>query len=97
MPQLPVVDLGVVLPPRARRVVYVAAVLVFVAVLAADHAVEQNPGWLDGALRVLDFLAPLVAGLAALNVPHRPVVRGDTGTVVDEAAIDPDLPERTYP
>lgn len=86
MPQLPAVDLGAVLPPRARRTVYVVFVLALVVGYALDLALDSNPGWLTAVLRTLDGLTPLVLVLAAVNVPTGPVVAGLPGTILPDNA-----------
>lgn len=82
MPNLPSVDLGRVLPPRARQLVYAVFVVLLVVAFALDVAIDRNPEWLSAALRTLDGLSPLVLVLAAVNVPTGNIVAGDDATAV---------------
>ena len=88
MPLPPAVDLGRVLPPRARQIVYSVFVVLLVVAFALDLAIDRNPEWLTAALRTLDGLAPLLLVLAAVNVPTGHVVDGEDATMLGSSHLE---------
>lgn len=79
---LPSIDLGRILPPKGRQIVYAVFVIALVVRFALDLAFGNDPEWLLAVGRTLDGLAPLALGLALVNVPTGEIVSGDDATTI---------------
>lgn len=82
VPALPSIDLGRILPPRARQITYAVFVVALVVRFALDLAFEVDPEWLLAVGRTLDGLSPLALGLALINVPTGDIVDGSSAIVL---------------